>query len=168
MDTAETVLTGFADEYHQKWKVMMLRKLGLTCEHRDDETLLRDLLNWMENNKADFINTFRFLTAMARSAIPQSEDAEWKGWLDRWQKRLTRQPGTPSFVQHIMRQSNPAVIPRKRSPPKSLFLLFTVTHSTHPNSKNIAAHAAAQNIGVSIGLEMGLPVILFSRQSLNC
>ena len=40
---------------------MMRNKLGLFGEENKDEILINDLLKWMEQNKADYTNTFCLL-----------------------------------------------------------------------------------------------------------
>jgi uncharacterized protein YdiU (UPF0061 family) len=91
---------------------MMLRKLGLTAELPDDESLLLDLLNWMENNQADYTNTFRILTAMNRTATPRHENTEFQSWLEQWTRRRAHPAENATVSQQLMQQSNPAVIPR--------------------------------------------------------
>jgi len=95
--TAEKLTTGFA------------RKLGLTRRKDGDENLIAGLLAWMENNKADFIGTFRALTQKAAgrgSSAPLPDD----GWLSLWLQRL-QDEDAPSDV---MLASNPRIHPRNR------------------------------------------------------
>ena len=40
---------------------MMNGKLGLLEKKDGDKKIISDLLNWMENNKADYTNTFLYL-----------------------------------------------------------------------------------------------------------
>ena len=47
--------------YEKKWNNMMNGKLGLLEKKDGDKKIISDLLNWMENNKADYTNTFLYL-----------------------------------------------------------------------------------------------------------
>jgi uncharacterized protein YdiU (UPF0061 family) len=55
---ATETINNFEKLYEEKWLNMMRDKLGLFCEDGDDKHLIFELLTWMENNKADFTNTF--------------------------------------------------------------------------------------------------------------
>jgi len=55
---ATETINNFEKLYEEKWLNMMRDKLGLFGEDKDDKHLIFELLTWMENNKADFTNTF--------------------------------------------------------------------------------------------------------------
>jgi uncharacterized protein YdiU (UPF0061 family) len=113
----------------------MRAKLGLFTREDDDEALVNDLLGWMKRHSADFTNTFRSLTGGRLAGDPdgraacvatdnlrasddpprRSCDEEWDAWHRRWQARRTRQPQPAAEVTALMRQHNPAVIPRNHN-----------------------------------------------------
>ena len=55
---ATETINNFEKLYEEKWLNMMRDKLGLFGEDKEDKNLIFGLLTWMENNKADFTNTF--------------------------------------------------------------------------------------------------------------
>jgi len=90
----------------------MRAKLGIFNEEEADEKLIENLLNMMQKHSADYTNTFRALTLdkLEDTALFNSE--EFKMWNELWQARLSRQQQSKEDSQQLMRDSNPAVIPR--------------------------------------------------------
>ena len=116
VDTAIEIATdrikGYSTLYDQKWLAMMRRKLGLFGEDVMDATLIQDLLDWMQANRADFTNTFH---ALIGGEVPDSDLCQQPAFLDwhtRWQARLARNSKPRESSWCLMRNSNPAVIPR--------------------------------------------------------
>ena len=58
IEIASDNINTFDDLYYLKWNQMMRKKLGFIGNDENDDKLIKDLLNWMENNKADYTNTF--------------------------------------------------------------------------------------------------------------
>ncbi|HVQ76700.1 MAG TPA: YdiU family protein [Candidatus Binatia bacterium] len=95
------------------------RKLGLFTELEADAEMVQALLDAMAANHADFTLTFRRMCAAAE--IP-SDDAPvrelfdepdaWDEWAPRWRGRLAQERQTPREHADLMRQANPAFIPR--------------------------------------------------------
>lgn len=109
---AEEMLHGFQLKYHSYWLAGMRAKLGLFEEGAEDFTLFSDLLNCMHKHNLDYTNTFRDL---ATGVIEQSkvwQEADFKDWHAKWQKRLEEQNASDEDAQKLMLASNPAVIPR--------------------------------------------------------
>lgn len=82
-------------------------KLGLSTHQGGDTKLIADLLVLMQEQGADFTNTFHGLSygaARAQFADPSGFDS----WAERWQARLADEdePNT------VMQKANPAYIPR--------------------------------------------------------
>lgn len=109
---AEDALGAFSTEFEQHWLSGMRAKLGLFTEEVEDGTLVRDLLDLMHAEKADYTNTFRALTLGQPEQSPLSCAADWGNWLERWEARRSRQPELETMSQQLMRRTNPAVIPR--------------------------------------------------------
>ena len=111
-DTIEEALNGFSTLYKEKWLSMMRAKLGLFDARMEDESLITDLLDWMQRTGADYTNTFLYLT---ENNLPQGKpynDNAFKEWHTRWHVQLTKnsKPLESSFT--LMRANNPSVIPR--------------------------------------------------------
>ncbi|OES45770.1 protein adenylyltransferase SelO [Domibacillus iocasae] len=112
VDLAEGAISGFPALYDTHWLAGMRAKLGLFNEEPEDKPLIEDLLSIMHKHRADYTNTFRALT------FDKPEDAvlcgtdEFTEWQKRWQERLRRQEESKDAAQQLMKNSNPAVIPR--------------------------------------------------------
>jgi uncharacterized protein YdiU (UPF0061 family) len=112
VERARAVLERFAERFEQHWLDGMRAKLGLFTREDDDRTLAADLLAWMQRHSADFTNTFRSLTAGRPIAGCAGADAELDAWHRRWEARVARQPQSVLEARQLMRQHNPAIIPR--------------------------------------------------------
>lgn len=112
IEQARETLAAFPQTFHAAWLDGMRVKLGLTTNETEDETLVRDLLDCMHRNRADFTNTWRDLALENSSNAPLFRDAAFVGWMKRWRDRLRRQSAPLEEVRGLMRASNPAVIPR--------------------------------------------------------
>lgn len=112
INMAQEVIANFSELYHDHWLKGMRGKLGLFNEEPQDESLIEMLLNMMEKYQGDFTNTFRALT------LDQTEDTvlfgteEFTAWHKQWQARLSRQQQSKTASRQLMKESNPAVIPR--------------------------------------------------------
>lgn len=109
---AEDVLTGFQEQYHRTWLAGMRAKLGLFNEEAADESLIDQLLNLMEEYRADYTNTFRMLTLETKEAEGLFQTPGFAQWHESWRARLGRQQEAEAAWRQLMRDSNPAVIPR--------------------------------------------------------
>jgi len=109
---ANALLESFDSEYQHAWLAMMRSKLGLTGEQDGDEEIIDELLQWMQQHKADYTNTFRDLVAGQLPSDEQYQNDEFITWHKRWQQR--RREGVESLTagQEMMRQCNPVLIPR--------------------------------------------------------
>ena len=113
VEIARDRLSLFDQFYKTHWLAGMRSKLGIFNTEEDDEALIKDLLNIMKENNADYTNTFRSLTL---DAITNSEGMfatpEFSQWHERWQARLGRQQEAQAAIKELMRNTNPAIIPR--------------------------------------------------------
>jgi uncharacterized protein YdiU (UPF0061 family) len=110
IESVHPILDRFASEFSDHWRKGMRSKLGLFESKPEDESLIDDLLQWMQKNKIDFTNAFRSLTL--GHEILSSDPAAWKDWRTRWENRQSLE-GRPSHeVRTLMQQSNPQLIPR--------------------------------------------------------
>ena len=91
----------------------MRAKLGLFNEEIQDESLIEDLLRMMEKYRADYTNTFRALTFdKLEDNVPFWDSGICRVAYALWQARLGRQQESKVSSQQLMRDSNPALIPR--------------------------------------------------------
>ncbi|WP_080873562.1 protein adenylyltransferase SelO [Oceanobacillus timonensis] len=95
------------------WLDGMRQKLGIVDKKDNDKTLIQNLLDLMEEYRADFTNTFRSLTLQqfdADSALFQS--TAFKEWYQAWQDKLERQSASLEIAYQVMKRHNPSIIPR--------------------------------------------------------
>jgi uncharacterized protein YdiU (UPF0061 family) len=115
VELATEALDRFPDLFNQHRLDGMRAKLGLFTREHDDEALANDLLTWMRRRSADFTNTFRSLTSGRLVGASMSADPELEAWHRRWEARRSRQPQSPAEAETLMRQHNPAFIPRNHN-----------------------------------------------------
>src|SRR5688572_16529991 len=124
VELARAALDRFPDLFNQHRLDGLRAKLGLLTREHDDEALANDLLTWMQRRSADFTNTFRSLTSgrlvgasggSEGSPLRPSADPELEAWHRRWEARRARQPQSPAEAEALMRQHNPAFIPRNHN-----------------------------------------------------
>tara|TARA_Y100000590_G_scaffold409097_1_gene500888 strand:- start:562 stop:2022 length:1461 start_codon:yes stop_codon:yes gene_type:complete len=112
IDEVNSVFSDFNQKYKKKWLGMMKNKLGLLGENNSDESLVGDLLGWMESGGADFTNTFIFLTENKTLKGCSFDDGVIKVWLKRWKERINSNKGSLAESIKIMKKNNPLIIPR--------------------------------------------------------
>ncbi len=109
---AEETVNAFPVLYKNKWLTMMRTKLGLFGTQSADEQLISDLLDWMQKTRADYTNTFRDLSQNGKPSGKIYEAKAFADWYARWQKRLQQNTKPIKSSLCLMKNSNPAVIPR--------------------------------------------------------
>ncbi|MCT8977059.1 YdiU family protein [Clostridium sp. CX1] len=109
---AQDTISDFPQLYHNNWIAGMRAKLGIFNEEPEDESLIEELLSIMEKHGADYTNTFRALTFDSRSDMMLFDTEEFAKWHEQWQQRLDRQKESKASSHQLMRDSNPAIIPR--------------------------------------------------------
>jgi uncharacterized protein YdiU (UPF0061 family) len=116
---ANEALRAFERQYQATRVAGLRRKLGLATEREGDAALAEDLLQRMAANRADFTLTFRRLCDSAAS--PEGDagvrdlfdaPAAYDGWAADWRHRLDEEPASAQARAALMRNANPAVIPR--------------------------------------------------------
>jgi serine/tyrosine/threonine adenylyltransferase len=112
VERATAALGRFPELFAGHWLDGMRAKLGLFTSEADDQALADDLLAHMRTRSADFTNTFRALTGGRLLAESSIADADLAGWHRRFEARRARQPQTHAEAEALMRQHNPAFIPR--------------------------------------------------------
>jgi serine/tyrosine/threonine adenylyltransferase len=116
---AGDVISTFGVRFADASLAGLRRKLGLTAPQDGDAALAEDLLDAMQRNQADFTLTFRRLCDAAESEEGDARlrslfanPRDYDEWAARWRARLAREPLEPRARALLMRQVNPAVIPR--------------------------------------------------------
>jgi uncharacterized protein YdiU (UPF0061 family) len=117
---ATETINNFEKLYEEKWLNMMRDKLGLFGEDRDDKNLIFELLTWMENNKADFTNTFCNLMDIQSIKDPIYQNQEYLNWTAKWKKRLEKNNTGKEKYLELMRSVNPIFIPRNHKVEEAL------------------------------------------------
>jgi serine/tyrosine/threonine adenylyltransferase len=108
---AEDAISDFTKLYHCNWLAGMRAKLGIFNEEIQDESLIEGLLSMMQKYRADYTNTFRALTFDTPDTVLFGT-TEFAQWHELWQARLGRQQEPKASSHLLMRNSNPALIPR--------------------------------------------------------
>lgn len=99
----EEEVNEFSKIYITKSLNMLRGKLGIKGELEEDSLLIKELLDWMQNCKADYTNTFRSITnEHFNDSLYQ--DRAFQDWYKKLQKR--------DLNKELMKQNNPVVIPR--------------------------------------------------------
>ncbi len=116
---ATEVIGTYPALFSQAFVAGLRRKLGLFTEQEADAELAQALLDAMAANHADFTLTFRRMCAAAEMADGDADvralfdgPEAWDEWARRWRKRLAEESETPREHADLMRQVNPAFIPR--------------------------------------------------------
>ena len=117
---ATEIIDNFEKIYEVKWLNMMRDKLGLFGEDTNDRELINNLLSWMENNKADYTNTFCYLMNIKVNDSEIYNDKNFINWLDIWRKRSLMNNGSKEKQLDIMQNVNPLVIPRNHKVEEAL------------------------------------------------
>jgi len=112
LEIANTAIKQYNPLFQQHWLAGMRAKLGLFNEEVEDEALITELLNTMKQYRADYTNTFLALTFDKLTGMSIFATREFKNWHQRWLDRLQRQEQSWEASQELMRNTNPAIIPR--------------------------------------------------------
>lgn len=109
---AQTALGKYLGLFENYWLNGMRHKLGLFTEEEQDIALINELLELMVNHQADYTHTFRALTFDKWEGSNLIKVPEFTTWLSSWHARLERQTESRQTSQQLMRDHNPAIIPR--------------------------------------------------------
>jgi len=109
---AQDQLDDYFDLFYQHYHAGLRAKLGLLDQEKDDEALIKALLDLMQTNQADYTNTFRALTFDQLDDLEMFKTQAFIDWHKQWQARLDRMQGTREDAHQMMKNRNPAVIPR--------------------------------------------------------
>ena len=91
---------------------MMCKKIGLFREENQDEKLIKDLLDLMHKNKADYTNTFLLLMKKEVKEEYLFKNSSFTEWHKKWNDRLKKNNKPLEMSLKLMSENNPLVIPR--------------------------------------------------------
>ena len=112
IELAQNSLSKFINLATSNLSHEMCSKIGIFEPKTSDIDLLNELLNMMQKYKEDYTNTFIALTF---NDLPQKGmfiSEEFINWKKKWEETLTLQNKSKEEVFDLMKNSNPAVIPR--------------------------------------------------------
>ena len=120
LELGEEIIGLFDGIFQKEWLDMMRKKLGLFGAYDGDSKLIGGLLQWMQKNNIDYTNNFRALICETPPSGKIYSDKEFVNWWKNWQERLKQnnKPLESSFC--LMRDNNPAIIPRNHKVEEAL------------------------------------------------
>ena len=112
IDIAQDCLAKFTDLAISNLILGMCSKIGIFEPDSNDESLLNGLLDMMKKYKEDYTNTFLALTFKDFPKSGMFVTDEFSIWYKKYQDRIKSQGKSKEKVFNLMKNSNPAVIPR--------------------------------------------------------
>ena len=112
INIAQDYLAKFTDLAISNLISGMCSKIGIFEPDSNDESLLNGLLDMMKKYKEDYTNTFLALTFKDFPKSRMFVTDEFSVWYKRYQDRIKSQGKSKEEVFNLMKNSNPAVIPR--------------------------------------------------------
>ena len=128
VELANEAVGRFIDRFQAHWKDVIRAKIGLSGEERDiDQSLIRDLLVILYEQKADYTLAFRRLADAAENGEADAalgalleDPAALAPWLAAWRERLAQEATGAADRRAAMRRVNPAFIPRNHKVEEAL------------------------------------------------
>ena len=128
VEAANAAVARFIERFQDHWKAVIRAKLGLGADEQDiDQSLIRDLLVTLYEQKADYTLAFRRLSDAAENGEADAslgrllEDPDaLTPWLAAWRERLAQDATPPQERAAAMRAVNPAFIPRNHKVEEAL------------------------------------------------
>jgi serine/tyrosine/threonine adenylyltransferase len=115
IEIAKATIDNFPAIFQKFWLAGMRQKLGLLTEEASDLTLIKELLNWMQETGADYTTTFRELSPLQMPSNEAYQSPKFKTWYTSWQTRLQDNNSNSLEVSlQLMRECNPVIIPRNQ------------------------------------------------------
>jgi uncharacterized protein YdiU (UPF0061 family) len=119
LPVAQAAIDAYPGRFEAAFAAGFRGKLGLAEAQAEDPVLIKDFLELMTANKADFTLTFRRLSDAAGNPAADAEvralfadPAAFDGWAVKWRERLALEGGDPAARSVAMKAVNPAFIPR--------------------------------------------------------
>ena len=112
INIAQDCLAKFTDLAISNLISGMCSKIGIFEPDSNDESLLNGLLDMMKKYKEDYTNTFLALTFKDFPKSRMFVTDEFSVWYKRYRDRIKSQGKSKEEIFNLMKNSNPAVIPR--------------------------------------------------------
>jgi uncharacterized protein YdiU (UPF0061 family) len=107
VEEATAIIHAVPDQLEALWLQKFAAKVGISDPRKEDTALIEELLALMQENGADFTNSFAALAG--DNARDQFTDRPaFDAWQQRWRERLTSEDDP----EGLMRKTNPVIIPR--------------------------------------------------------
>lgn len=148
IEQAKEKLASFDRRFEIQWLKMMRSKLGLLDEEAHDLALIQDFLKILHEHHLDYTNSFLKLESWIDPKNTAPCPAPFTEWIIRWKKRIHSH--TPESVLHLLRKTNPQIIPRNHLVEEALQqasshqnldpflkLLHVLNHPYTPSSEQI-------------------------------
>ncbi|OAB41950.1 protein adenylyltransferase SelO [Paenibacillus glacialis] len=166
VELAQGALEEYATLYYDTWIAGMRAKLGIFNEEEEDESLIKELLSLMHKYHVDYTNTFLALTFNTVEDTVLSGTPEFTEWHTLWQARLERQEESKDASHELMRNSNPAIIPRNHRVEEALEVAvedgdYSVMEQLLGVLSNPYAHTPEQAVYATPPVESALPYRTF-------
>ncbi len=112
IELAKSKLRELEDWFQFHYVKMLGEKIGIPDATEADLPLIQSLFQWMQDNEADFTNTFLVLEGAFQSKQKIYEDIRWTDWKKSWEETKKRKGLREDDVLSLMKKTNPALIPR--------------------------------------------------------
>ncbi len=114
INMAQEVLDSFPNAFRLKWEQMMLQKLGFNNLVVTDElkNFIHEVLIWMQQNEADYTNTFLAFNAENNVSKQVYQKDSFKVLPNKWEVLIVNSGSSTNNANKIMIKSNPYFIPR--------------------------------------------------------
>jgi uncharacterized protein YdiU (UPF0061 family) len=126
IECAQEILGSFAKTFEDAWLSGMRLKFGLSVAAVEDAELIKDFLDLLHQNKADYTNSFRQLTDLL--ANPES-NLSLKDWAQKWIARLKQEDKSNQQIRSLIEANCPAYIPRNHKVEQALELAKSEDYS---------------------------------------
>ena len=146
---AQDALSEYLPLFQRCWLSGMRAKIGIFNQEEQDESLINELLSILHQHHSDYTNAFVALTFEKTGDTALCGTTEFEKWLEKWQARRTRQPQSMTDSQQLMRDTNPAIIPRNHQVEAALEAAvkeddYSVLHRFMAALENPFAHSPEQ------------------------
>ena len=146
---AQEAIAEFSPLYQRCWGSGMAAKLGIFNQEEQDESLINELLSMMQEQRADYTNTFVALTFAKERETALHGTPAFQQWLEKWQARRAGQSQSMAESQQLMQDKNPAIIPRNHQVESALKAAeqeddYSVSQRLMAAHKNPYAHSPEQ------------------------
>jgi uncharacterized protein YdiU (UPF0061 family) len=109
---AEDCIEQFASRFRDSWFCMMAKKIGIQHSQPSDYKTIQNLLDMMAKYQADYTLTFYDLRERQFNHSKFWNEPVAKDWYQSWVQRMGKDIDS---AKTVMKEANPAIIPRNHS-----------------------------------------------------